>query len=934
MNNIWEFVEYDEDAAQEISSKLGISIFMARLLVQRGILSPAEARIFLHGNLHNLSDPFTMSGMATAVERINQAIELQEKIFIYGDYDVDGICSIVLLRECLIYLGAEVDYYVPDRFSEGYGLNKEAVDTLAAMNCKLLITVDCGINSVEETEQAIGNGIDVIITDHHTPGEQRPPALAVINPKYDNKEEIMNLAGVGVAFKVVTALGRGRIDNEQLYKWLDLVAVATVADIVPLTGENRILVKYGLRVLENTSRPGFKALIKDSGLEGKELKSWHVGFVLGPRLNSAGRLDTARKSIELLICERQEQAMVMAKSLSNLNEERRAIEEEIFQQALTQVENNSDPVLIAAGDGWHQGVIGIVASRLTNMFNRPSIVISWDDELGKASARSCGEFNLYQALNHCSDFLQQFGGHKMAAGLSIKRDELAAFRERIMLYARENISEEDTFKKNLVDIEIREDEIKQQLLKEIQGLEPCGEGNPLPCFVIRGCEITDPLLVGKKQEHLKARTVQSNLDIIAFNWSSFTTYPLPGGRLDLLFALDENIFRGRRTLQLKVRDLKPAYLPDNPGKLKKNSEKIVNAIEKAILEVKAGRPVVFVYPGCRALNKHLGTMEYFLGSIIRVMHGQQGQQERLRVQEQFTAGNARAFLTTRSYLAYLAKNKVSIPDNLSYIVDLWPMNNSNITELDDMHYNIETIMQQNKLRMNSVSKEEEGRPACIYYANRSKTIKSLAFKNCRVHSEAGLGDMEERRKIRQNFLLNPSIPLLGDGTHTPHFTMPHIKEIVLLDSPFARYELEAFGDCVSEDGINLFVSFDGKSLDQNREYLNKIYPEEELIKQLYADLFHNFQDGFQDEMDKLLLQINDSTGINISRLELQAVLHILEDLGLCSFMKKGSIIGITDIYLKDKTINLYNSPYFMEGLVEKQHFAEWEKELNKYIQWG
>ncbi|MDD3365001.1 MAG: DHH family phosphoesterase, partial [Syntrophomonas sp.] len=334
MDRIWEIQEYSEAVAKEIHQHLGISMVASRLLVQRGMLGADEARNFLDAGLDHLTDPMAMRGMEGAVDRIRRAIASQEKVVIYGDYDVDGVCSIVLLKDCLNNLGCQADYYVPDRFSEGYGLNKEAVEVLARDGCKLLITVDCGINAVEETKWAMSLGMDMIITDHHTPEPIQPSAWAVINPKNDDIKAIANLAGVGVAFKLACALGTGRIAQEKIYEWLDLVALATVADIVPLLDENRILVKYGLQALEKTKRPGLRALIREAGLEGKSIQSWQLGFVLGPRLNSAGRLGSARTSIELLDSHDEQEACAQAILLCNMNNERRLIEEGIFQEAV------------------------------------------------------------------------------------------------------------------------------------------------------------------------------------------------------------------------------------------------------------------------------------------------------------------------------------------------------------------------------------------------------------------------------------------------------------------------------------------------------------------------------------------------------------------------------------------------------------------------
>ncbi len=341
LNTIWQLKPFDPKIAQELSRELNISSIVSSLLVQRGVSGPKEARAFLKPDLKLLTDPFALNGMRAGVERIQAAIKNQEKILIYGDYDVDGVCSVVVLKECFARIGIEVDYYVPDRFSEGYGLNSEAIQQLAKLGYGLLITVDCGISSVVETELARQSGLDIIITDHHTPPALQPAATAIINPKNDKIDAITNLAGVGVSYKLATALMQ-TYGLEIGQEWLDLVALATVADIVPLLDENRILVKYGLEALEKTRRPGLQALMQKTALTGKSLQTWHIGFVLAPHINSAGRLDSARKSVELLLTADEAEAKLLAEQLSALNTERRTIEADIYQQAVQGIENGMD----------------------------------------------------------------------------------------------------------------------------------------------------------------------------------------------------------------------------------------------------------------------------------------------------------------------------------------------------------------------------------------------------------------------------------------------------------------------------------------------------------------------------------------------------------------------------------------------------------------
>jgi single-stranded-DNA-specific exonuclease len=526
LKSFWQFKCFDEDKAQQLQEELNISPLVARLLVQRGIDTTERAHNFLYGELKDLSSPYSLGGMQAAVARINQAIEHEEKIVIYGDYDVDGICSIVLLKDCFDQLGYPVDYYVPGRFSEGYGLNLEAVEKLAAQGYRLIISVDCGIKSIQEAESAARMGLDIVITDHHTPGDEIPEVAAIVNPRIDGNEKNRDLAGVGVAFKLAQALcqaGRLKID---VYQWLDLVALATIADIVPLTGDNRIFVKYGLKKLAQSHRVGLQALIAECGLQDKALLPTQVGFALAPRLNSAGRLQNASISIELLLTRDSKQAMVQAKLLSEMNAQRRAIEDKIYQEAVAAIDREQmvqDRVLVLGGEGWHQGVIGIVASRLCERYHRPTILISWDGQIGKGSGRSIPGFDLYQALEHCQEYLIQFGGHKLAAGLTLKGEDGENFRKSINQWCANHYRGEEWGRRQYIDLEVELEDINLNLLKELQSFQPCGEGNPMPVLALRNTPIYSARLVG--QGHFRGRVGSKGLTAIAFNRADLADCP-------------------------------------------------------------------------------------------------------------------------------------------------------------------------------------------------------------------------------------------------------------------------------------------------------------------------------------------------------------------------------------------------------------------------
>ncbi len=937
MDKIWEIQDFNEATAAEIHQQLGISMVASRLLVQRGMLSAAEARSFLDTSLNNLTDPMAMRGMAKSVERIRRAIGRQEKVVIYGDYDVDGICSIVLLKECLSRLGCQVDYYVPDRFSEGYGLNKEALTTLAQNGCQLLITVDCGISAVEETEWAINLGMDVIITDHHTPPPIQPPAWAVINPKNDAIKALSNLAGVGVAFKLACALGAGSISNDEIYQWLDLVALATVADIVPLLDENRILVKNGLKVLEKTKRIGLRALIRAAGLEGKPIQSWQLGFVLGPRLNSAGRLGSARTSIELLDSHDEQAAAELAILLDNLNNERRLIEEGIFQAAVAEVNKAmklpETGFLVVGGEGWHQGVIGIVASRLADLYNRPAIVIAWEGNTGRGSARSVAGIDLHQALQSVSGFLLQFGGHKMAAGLTINRDQLDEFKKALSQYGGNGpfaLNRPKTFR---VDMDLDEDDIQYQLIEEIELLRPFGEGNPAPHFALRATAINNPLWVGNNRAHLKFQAGLNNIEAIAFNRSDIVDYPLQQSSQDLLFELDVNEFRGIKRLQLKIKDLKASITPDTVGG-DESSRGLIRAIRRAVEDLRQKRPVLFIYPAYRSLTKHQPVLEYFLGrQNLHFLHGQLSLEERAWGQDQLTRGVDKVFVTTESFMQYY-HNKFDLPPGLEYILRLWPMAQTDHIISNPAHYEIENIVSGHNYVLYRTNAPLNGNRALLY-ANLTKTINMLRHDYPEMQVEAGLTDMRQRRAARRDFMGLASGILVSDGTHTSGYPgIGGINEVILADSPMGRYELEPFNECWSPNNEKkVGIAFDSTSIKHNRVILDRLYPGADKIQAVLTFYVQNRQKLRSENIDSLAGKISAGLGQAYSRMEMQAIMRVWGDLGLCRMEKSGSIMAINSIGLDKISSSICNSPYFLEGLAEKRVLAEWEMELNKYLAW-
>ncbi len=544
---------------QEVPSPLlaaGLPPQLARVLWARGVTTPEEARAFLHPDLSALHDPLLLRDMDRAVSRIRGAIEKGEPITVYGDYDVDGVCATALLVESLRAHGASADFYIPSRHREGYGLNAEAVRAIAAGRTRLLITVDCGITSVEEAALCADLGLDLIITDHHEPPERLPQALCVIDPLLGNYP-FKRLCGAGVAWKLVWALfGRGAAEP-----LLELSALATVADLVPLLGENRVIVHHGLKLLQSTRRPGLRALLSVSGLEGREITAGHLGFQIGPRINAGGRLSEASRNVELLLTDDRAAAERIARALNEENAERQRMEAEILSQADRWVRDRADfltdRALVVVGEGWNPGVVGLAASRLAERYAWPAVVLSEQDGMLTGSARSIPGVNLHAALTRCEDLFVRFGGHAQAAGMTLVKDNLPALRKRLNAAISE-IAEPDAFVPSApYDLDIRLQEITIPLVEQLQCLAPTGFGNPAPIFRLAGVHVLEARSVGNDLRHLKLRLMQDGaaLDGIAFGQGAERA-GLPE-TIDALCSPTINEFMGKRSAQCEVARLLP-----------------------------------------------------------------------------------------------------------------------------------------------------------------------------------------------------------------------------------------------------------------------------------------------------------------------------------------------------------------------------------------
>jgi len=563
----WEHRACDEAAAATLAAALGLALPVARLLCQRGFGDPELATRFLKPSLDHLHDPMALADMRVAVDRIMTAVARKERIAVHGDYDVDGVTSTVILRRALELVGADVVHFIPERLRDGYGLQPAAVDRLRAEGVALVISVDCGIRGADAARRARELGVDLIVTDHHEPDTELPPALAVINPKrHDCSYPDKDLAGVGVALKLVQALCR-RVDRENwLPGFVKVAAIGTLADVVPLVGENRVIAKIGLELLSRgPHKIGLRSLLDVCGLSGQTIDSYHISFILAPRVNAAGRMSTPDIATRLLLASDEamaDQARALALQLDGENLRRQEEEAEIVAAAKKIVQTDPDigarSVLVVAGDGWHRGVIGIVASKLVDAFHRPAIVLSIDGEIAHGSCRSIPDFDMLGALERCAGLFVRFGGHKQAAGLSLEAARIKELRAAVNAVADETLGPEDLMPRLRIDGDLTFRGITGSVASGVASLAPFGAGNPRPVFAARGVEIVDgPRKL--KERHLKMALKQEGRIFRAVAWRAAERHDYLAehkAALDVAFSLDENHYNGESYVELTLADLK------------------------------------------------------------------------------------------------------------------------------------------------------------------------------------------------------------------------------------------------------------------------------------------------------------------------------------------------------------------------------------------
>ena len=566
MEKRWNIKEIEDGFAVEtLADSLKIYEVLARLLVERGIKSYNDAKKFFRPSLDSLYDPFLMDGMETATYRLIQALTENQLITVYGDYDVDGTCATAILYLFLKELDANVDFYIPKRLSEGYGISKLGIDQVKSKGTSLLISVDCGITAIEETEYANQLGMDVIICDHHQPKEELPNALAVLDPlKPGCNYPFKYLSGAGIAFKLAQGLAERIGKREAPLAYLDLAALAGAADIVPLTDENRVIVSEGLRLINESPRPAIAALIEASHLHPGNLTSGQIVFTIAPRINAVGRMGDAERAVELLITKDKTEAMQLAAVLENENYERRKIDVDTFDEAMQLVENSLDldneMAIILHQEEWHPGVIGIVASRLVEKYYRPTIMLTTIDGVAKGSARSISNFDIYEALQKCEDSLIHFGGHKAAAGLAIEIEKLNEFKERFNEVVRTSIKETDLMPELTINSELRFSEITPKFLRILDLFAPFGPGNMRPVFLSKNVKVVNtPRIVGN--DHLLCSFKQDGtnkvFDCIGFNMKDFyDTLINSNGDLNIVYSIDKTVRDERTFPQFRLKDIK------------------------------------------------------------------------------------------------------------------------------------------------------------------------------------------------------------------------------------------------------------------------------------------------------------------------------------------------------------------------------------------
>ncbi len=569
MEKIWNLKKQgDQNEVKHLSAALNVNMVIARLLVQRGIKTFNEAKSFFRPRLSDLHDPFLMKDMDKAVARLEEAIANQEKVIVYGDYDVDGTTSVALMYSFLKPRIKEIEYYIPDRYSEGYGISPKSINYAVDNNYTLIVALDCGIKAVQKIADAKERGVDFIICDHHNPDDEVPPAVAVLDPKQvDCNYPYKELSGCGVGFKLAQAFcQKNKVEQEEIYDLLDLVAVSIASDIVPIKGENRVLAYYGLKKLNSNPGIGLQTIINLAGISGTQITISDIVFKIGPRLNASGRIEHGKKSVQILVSDDEEKSNQIGEEIDEFNEIRKTLDRDITQEALDMIENSKElqdmNSTVLYNRDWHKGVVGIVASRVTEQYYCPTIILTESNGLATGSARSVRDFDLYEAIGQCSDLLESYGGHMYAAGLTMKIENIPEFKRRFEEIVTNQITDMQQTQTIEIDAKIPLSEITPRFYRILKQFAPFGPHNMTPVFVTEDVfDAGTSRLVGKNQEHLKLDLVEPDVNSgifagIAFNQSDAFELITSGLPFDVCYSITENEYRGKTNLQLFIKDIK------------------------------------------------------------------------------------------------------------------------------------------------------------------------------------------------------------------------------------------------------------------------------------------------------------------------------------------------------------------------------------------
>jgi single-stranded-DNA-specific exonuclease len=927
--NNWKIEPVDPKTVRQMQDSLHISELLASVLIRRGIVDPEQARYFLHADRKDMQPPEQIRDLTAAVNRLVEAIAKGQKIMVYGDYDVDGVCGTVILLECLRALGAKAEYYIPDRFAEGYGLNYAAIEQLAKQGVQLLVTVDCGINSIGEVARANELGMEVIITDHHTPESFLPKAAAIVNPRLGTLDHCKDLCGAGVVFKLVQKLGHQNIPVARIDEWLELAALATVADIVPLRGENRILVKEGLASMKRTQRLGLKALLQDSKIIGQDLHAYHLGFILAPRINAAGRLKSAALAVDLLMSQEESHAVSLARELSFLNEERKRIEQTVVEEAAASIENSEENleqgIIMVDGESWHPGVIGIAASRLVDKYRLPVVLVSWQGDLGRGSARSIPGFNLYEALYACRNHLEQFGGHAMAAGLALNRTQMESFRKQ--LQGQAIIAQTAADSTTYLDGELFSHQLSTDIVLELEHLQPFGEGNPVPQFLIHHDIIERPVLMGANRNHFKAVVQPGNMTMISFRRAEWIDYPLGECRFNLLGNLEINSFRGQTSVQIRATHLQPAYKKHIVGK----DAHLESILHWAIERLRQGQPAVFTFPTYRILRYYQELFSPMLQpDRLYSLHGHLASEQQTIANAALKTGRPAIYLVTEPYWHYLYKLNNNQSINPSWVVNFWSsISSSGCTDGENYYPSPDNYPQ---IRL--MPSTDHSTFSALFYINSDESKNKLAQQRSSSAEAMAVSDW--------SFRLPGYEEDQAPGKNQPGLTPiksyeKEVNQVVLLDSPYSEYEAFIIARQLGSgsDSCLLIAEFDLAQLITRGDNLRQIYPDRSIVAKMATWLGQRAANGeiISAELDDLATGVSMSADSSISTLQVTNALRIMSDLGLCRYRKKGSIIEIKALGPTTTTLDLADSAFYREGQAEKRAFASWQSWVKEQLAW-